>query len=426
VERCETPRPPFRSISNPKHPKTVVMSLGSSWSALSLAVGLAALGCQGQSGADAPNVSRPDAAEPTPSGGGPSLDASVEQDARALDAAAADADAMVVPLDAAGDGAVSVPLKQFVGLVAAPAPQLDAGVPVAGVAELEAELEVLALGSRAVWFEVLPTSILGLSRLEQRKDVYRDSGVQLLVNVPLDEVMTRPFTAPDEAMTQRYRALIQSILTAPVTPTYLTFGRALDVALERLDEDDAAAVATWLTPLLQYVKETRGLAPTRVGLSGSAAGWRDRSKSFAVLNAVSEVAGVSWLVVGSDGRALPPAEAISDLDALVESVAARELVVFQDLAYPATEEAGSSEAQQRAFFEQFFARLPKHAARVPFVSIAAVNEYPDTVCQSYVGSFGLPSLAAVACRSVGLRRANGDKKPAYDTVAQGLASFSAF
>lgn len=397
-------------------------------------LGLWALGCSIQFGDNAAGA--PDAALPTassvPTASAPVLDASTgDAQTPPADAApttpadAADGEGGMPPLmDAALDGgSPNPPGANFVGLVASPAAAGDAA-PTNG--DLQAELEVLALGSRAKWFEVRPDQVLGLSLLQERKDLYQDTGVSLLVNLSLRELLGASFSLPSEQETARYRALIDAVLAAPVTPAIITFGSALDVAFANLPPTDALDLADWLLALMEYARTARGVTPVRVGLSAAPAAWLNPTPDFLRAAAGSEVAGVAWLAVSEDGSALAPVAALELYQQLLTAVTGMgQLLAFQDVAYPTDTEVGGSEAAQTEFYTQLLAQLKRTPQQVPFVSIAALNELPQTTCATLTAAFDLPTLAETSWCSVGVRRRDGSKKPAYDIIAQGFAEFSA-
>jgi hypothetical protein len=118
-----------------------------------------------------------------------------------------------------------------------------------------------------------------------------------------------------------------------------------------------------------------------------------------------------------------------DIDALVQALSVATEpppIALQEVGYPSAELIGGSEALRQLFFEGFLQVLQTRRAWIPFANVFALNEQSATECDRDAEAFGAAGderAMAVWC-SLGLRDGDGVARAAWETVADGLASFA--
>jgi len=130
-----------------------------------------------------------------------------------------------------------------------------------------------------------------------------------------------------------------------------------------------------------------------------------------------------------EAAALKAPEAIADeLTAALEALptlegAPKQLALFE-AGYPSGADAGSSEEQQRAFYEALFATLDARTSEVTFVSLFGLGDRSAVDCELEAAAFGAPlEERALARCSVGLRAEAGEPKLAWPSVLAALSRY---
>jgi hypothetical protein len=401
-----------------------------SWRRAALAfatVVAAAVGCASETSPEVPNDS----------GAGTGGSSTVEPDA-GLDASVAGAMPDAGDADA-GDAETSAPVRLGIR-------------PTAGTDSVEdqarAELEVLASGARAVshlarWDEL--TNEAGTPSSDRWAALERASsleGGEYVVLFSLGLVDGQLDARPDSlsgpwngagTLSAVEQLIDRALTTFDGGLAYLTFGlevdRYLDSAVDRSDFVELTRHA------IDYTRQ-HALLPstTRVGVAVSWRGLLAPSDSLRELLDAGNVLAVSYLPLDTDHQAEPPSQTAGHLDALLESVDARPpswqddsppSLVLQQVSYPSAVEAGSSLEAQADFFDLFFQALQTRRGRFPLVIVDGLHDAAVPRCETAAAAWGAPGDAAAiaAACSLGLRDANGEEKPALDTVLQALARF---
>lgn len=221
----------------------------------------------------------------------------------------------------------------------------------------------------------------------------------------------------DPAVEARFHALIDALAPVLDMTTYLAIGNEVDSYLSA-HPDQWASYTRFYENALAYV---HSVAPNvKVGVTTTFVG--DDAGAIAnteTLNAKSDVFIMTYYPLGSGFQTNPPSVAASDIETMLGFAGSKPLVL-QEVGYPTSTLLGSTEEAQAEFMQNVFEEWRRHPWRIPFLSIFALHDLTPDLCQSAAQYYGAPddqNLQAFLC-SLGLRRANGDPKPAWTVVQQ--------
>jgi len=359
------------------------------------------------------------------------------------------------PADALGDGIAPDASVAPVRLGVVPTPMsLDGGI--TPLDEKLAHLEVISLGSRGVslirrWdalYDNPVTPAAGAWKdLGNLSQLYRDADRRLLVCLAL---VDRTLDARPSGLGGWNEASTLAAVDALVDKTYATFGDELyalsfgnevDRWLAKANKTDRAAGVALLEHAVDYAEKH----PSRpagsvvgVGFGLDAVVAQSLPEIQQLLDASSAVV-VSYSPLDASFQARSPSAAASDLDALGQALAeavpdagdAGEAgtprpVLLQEIAYPSSPDAKSSEDQQRAFYDNLFQALSTRRERFPFVVVRGLYDAPPAECAADAVALGVgtnPTAVAARC-SLGLRTSDGTPKAALSSVVSALATFA--
>lgn len=314
--------------------------------------------------------------------------------------------------------------------------------------QLESQLDVLAAGSRGIplvrrWSELYPSPSQAdakvWARLASTAELIRNAQQQTLfcLAVVNHEQDARPSGLPSDWGAPATLAAADAL----VDTTYATFddelgylavGTDVDLFLAQLTSAQKQGFVAFAKHVLSYAKSHPDKpAMLRVGVTITSNGIaKGPTPELSELLAASDVAIVTYTAVDESFMARPASTAAGDLDAMetaleVEAGAALP-IVLQEVAYPSSEEAGSSETKQTTFFDGLAQALSARRAHHPFVGIRSLYDADPSTCAAEAQALGAPGNAAAIATScsLGLRRADGTPKPAQASVYQALATFA--
>ncbi len=353
------------------------------------------------------------------------------------DAVALDAD----PADV-GTGPLS---SVRVGLVPVPKSSGDAGP--TPVDQTDAVLDVLAAGSRGVSF-VRRWDSLFVDGTQPRAavwnqfaslaPVFRDQERSILFALG---VVDRTADARPGAVDGVWDANVtETAMQALVDKTYGTFGSELaylsvgteiDRYLDTLTDSERGAFVAFVNRTLDYARNhpNRPMG-TQVGVTVTVASIVQKTiPEVLELIDASDIAIATYYPLEESFEARHPSGAANDLDELAVALsddAGTRTVVLQEVGYPSAAETGSSEDQQRVFFDGLFQALLARREQFPFVSINGLHDAHPEVCGGEASALGAPGdpLAIAARCSFGVRHADGGRKTAWSVVLDGMATFA--
>lgn len=337
-----------------------------------------------------------------------------------------------------------VPVR--VGLVPVPRSSGDAGSTPAN--ETDAVLDVLAAGSRAVtfvhrwdslFFEASQPRAELWTRLANVAPVFREQDRSVLFAVAMvDRTLdARPSDVSGPWDSSDTLDAMESLVDTTFGTFggelgFLSFGTEVDRYLEVLPEAQRPSLVSFLISAMDYARaHPNRPSGTQVGVTLRATSIAQQTMpEVAQLIEASDVAIATYYPLESDFAVRPPAVAGDDLDALTLALAGdggSRVVVLQEVGYPSAPETGSSEEDQRAFFDGFFQVLLARRADFPFVSVYGLHDAPPTTCAAEAAALGVPGdpIAMAARCSFGMRHGDGVNKPAWDVVLEGIATFAA-
>jgi len=277
--------------------------------------------------------------------------------------------------------------------------------------------------------------VLTWNRLDAMTKPFRDrgAGLALCIDIVDREQPAWPFLGdlegPD-ATSAIERTVDEVYARYASNLTHLCFGYELDRYLAVASSDDAARLVEFLQHAIDYAsRHPLRAAKTLIG-------------SAVTLQALAEPSGaVSDLLLGDEivavydpldaDASLKPAASIEDeLGAALEALSAtgvrRPLTLFE-VGYPSSSEVGSSEAEQKAFYEALFGLLDGRRDDFGFVGVYGLADRGLADCEAEALSFGgvnepelLAARASARC-SMGLRAES--EKPAWQDVAAALSRY---
>jgi hypothetical protein len=276
------------------------------------------------------------------------------------------------------------------------------------------------------------------NRLDAMTKPFRDRGdnLALCIDIVDREQAAWPFATElegVEATSAIERTIDEVYARYSSYLTHLCFGYELDRYLAAASEDDATRLLAFLRHAVDYASR-HPLRATKT-LIGSAVRFQallGRVDSLPELLLGDEVVAV-YDPLDADASLKPPASVVDDLTAALENLKAtgvrRQLTLF-DVGYPSSVDLGSSEAQQKAFYEALFGLLDGRRDDFGFLGVYGLGDRAAADCEAEALAFGAAgepewvSAWATARCSMGLRaeRPNGEK-PAWQDVAAALSRY---
>jgi hypothetical protein len=332
----------------------------------------------------------------------------------------------------------------------APSPHFEPGTAPTQAAQLEAQLDTIAVGSRGVpmvrrWDALFvdgATPVMAeWQRLEGTAALYSKAGRGMLLCLA---IVDRQLDARPAALglgwdTPVSMTAVESLIDRAFNTVssingelpFLALGTEVDRYLAVVSSAERAGLTKLLLHALSYAKSHPGRpADTKVGITFTAdALMSPPTAEMTALMAASDVVMATYVPLDVDFDARPPSAVAGDLDALALSApdAAKSLpIVLQEVGYPSDAMNQSSDEQQKTFFTNLVQALSTRRARHPFVGIAALHDAEPGVCQAEATALGQPASAKLisARCSLGLKAGSGEAKPAYATAKDALATFA--
>ncbi len=228
------------------------------------------------------------------------------------------------------------------------------------------------------------------------------------------DLASAPFDSPE--LMRRFHALIDTLKPGINRRVrYLSIGNEVDAYL-------SAHPAQWeayrgfYADAVGYVHST--LPGVSVGVTNTFEGARGPAASkVAELNRLSDVEILTYYPLGPGFVPRPPSTARADLAEMVALAGARPLVL-QEVGYPSDARLSSSEQAQATFVAEVLTAWRAAGAKVGLLNWFALHDLTPDLCDKLAGYYGLPkdpNFAAYLC-SLGLRRADGTPKPAWQTL----------
>lgn len=273
------------------------------------------------------------------------------------------------------------------------------------------------------------------NRLDAMVKPYRERGksVALCIDVVDRAGAAWPFEGEldTEAAESAMQRTIDEVLARYAGQlSHLCFGYELDRYWARVSQSSGRRLLEFLKRSIAYASQhPRRSASTAIGAA-------------ITLGALTEAGGapLDELLLGDEvvavydpldsrARLKPPSSVGAEIEAALETLASRPGVALPlalfEVGYPSAAEAGSSDEDQRAFYEALFEALGARRDALSFVGVFGLGDRAQADCEAEAALFGGGAAAeaarAVARCSMGLR-AEGDK-PALSGV---LAAFSRF
>lgn len=162
-----------------------------------------------------------------------------------------------------------------------------------------------------------------------------------------------------------------------------------------------------------HAKYPNILIATEYTFDGIVGESRKRAQS---VNEASDIIGVSYYGVSSDGTAKHPSDVRRDIGRIVELYSEKPIYFFQ-FGYPSSNILGSSEDLQAEFVVESFRAWDAYADRVRLIDFTWLN---DTTLESakeigrYYGAGGANFTEFI--QTLGLRATDGREKPAFDAL----------
>ncbi|MES1182372.1 MAG: hypothetical protein ABUL60_01085 [Myxococcales bacterium] len=256
------------------------------------------------------------------------------------------------------------------------------------------------------------------NRLDAMSQPYRErgNGVALCIGIVDREQPAWPFSGTldgDAALAAIERTIDEVYTRYGEQLSHLCFGYELDRYLALASNDERRSLLALLTHAVDYASHhAHRSRKTAIGTALSLQGLADPEADTAELALGDEVVGVYDVL--DDAAALKPPEAVVDevtaaLAALAAAPGQRRLLTLFEVGYPSGTDAGSSQKQQRSYYEALFGLLDTRRDAIGFVGIYGLGDRAAADCEAEALAFGGSTDADVAAAwasarcSMGLR-----------------------
>ncbi|MFV1957999.1 MAG: hypothetical protein ACC662_01165 [Planctomycetota bacterium] len=239
---------------------------------------------------------------------------------------------------------------------------------------------------------------------------------------PKDPLRLRPGLAFDSPeVVDRFAKLLAVVVPLFVERGgfFLSVGNEVD--LFPLDEKGEKAFLGFLDGARRKV---RSLEPRLgVGATVTFGGLRRKPAFDAQVLRRSDALAITWYPLDPSMGVRDASVAAGDLDAMTRAAGGKP-ILLQEIGYPAGWEPkagnGSSPDAQARFVRNVFAALPKHP-QVRFLSWFMLNDFPKAAVDRLCSYYRLHAdRFAEYLGTLGMRRADGTSRPAYDAFVEGL------
>jgi hypothetical protein len=228
------------------------------------------------------------------------------------------------------------------------------------------------------------------------------------------DLQGRPFD--DAEVIARFERLLDEVfLEIPdVELAVLAIGNEVDATLGS-DPSAWARYQTFFEATAAYARSLRPGLP--VGVKVTMGGLTGESRSRAqALNAQADLVLVTYYPLQADFGVRPPQVVHDDLAALAALYPGRAIGLLE-AGYPSSERLGSSEALQAEFVRQIFRAWDTHAGQIALLNFTWLTDAADDSIEAWTDYYGLrDDRFAAYLASLGLRRADGQAKPAFETL----------
>lgn len=229
------------------------------------------------------------------------------------------------------------------------------------------------------------------------------------------DLQGRAFDDPE--VIARFRRLLDYVFgqVPDVELDVLAIGNEVDATLG----SDAAAWARYQAFFEATAAYARGLRPgLPVGVKVTMGGLTGERRALAqALNAQADLVLVTYYPLDDDFGVRPPQRVHQDLARLATLYPNRPIGVLE-AGYPSSVRLGSSEALQAQFVRQIFRAWDLHAAQVTMLNFTWLTDASAASVDAWTEYYGLrDDRFAAYLATLGLRRAGGQSKPAFEALA---------
>ncbi|MDQ3875083.1 MAG: hypothetical protein M3322_05955 [Actinomycetota bacterium] len=259
------------------------------------------------------------------------------------------------------------------------------------------------------------------------RELGRERGLTFLVNLAVvngtvretpGDLASEPFDSP--RLIARFRRLVAAIRPSLARNVLVVaVGNEVDLHL-------AGREAAWQSYGRFYAQAVAALHAAvpgmRVGVTTTFSGTaRTYPRRVARLNRASDVQIVTYYPLERSLAVRPPTAPRQDFPRLLKLTGQRPLV-FQEVGYPTSARLGSSEQKQARFVDEVFAAWARGRSRIPFLTFFQLHDLTPRACGDIARYYGRAGDAhqAYLC-FLGLRRADGSPKPAWEAFARGAS-----
>ena len=227
-------------------------------------------------------------------------------------------------------------------------------------------------------------------------------------------------------MRTRMRALLDRIF--PIVQghvSYISIGNEVDVYFEPLSLAQAAEFQAYII----FFEETReyiraNLPGVQVGVTFTAGGLLGaHGAEWAELNDRADALVATYYPLNADFTVRAPDRPLTDFAALAQT-AGDKPVVLQEVGYPAATLIGSSENRQAQFISYVFEAWRAADGQIPFLNLFLLHDFSQEQLDWLGPFYGLDDNANFMAylATLGLRRADGQARVAWDTLLEGSAA----
>jgi hypothetical protein len=232
-----------------------------------------------------------------------------------------------------------------------------------------------------------------------------------------DDLLNTEWTNP--VLLQRFSALMEAASKKlPAQIPYFIIGNEVDVYFEK-HPDEMDAYLTFYEGAKRIVQSYYPSA--RIGMSVTFEGIQNKTRETIISRIIQSSDAAFFTFYPVYGLPLMP---VSDtpalLDTLIDASQNKE-VILQEVGYPSTEKAGSSEARQAEFFQTIIPAINARP-RITVASIFLLHDLEPKLCDMLTGYYGFSndSLIHDFLCTLGVHDFQGNPKPAWNAIVHAL------